>query len=78
MRLCVLLGGESNERSVSIASGVAFGAALLRGGHSVLFLDPATGENEEHHPGDSPDGLAERLAGRSGPIRPRSSLRWRG
>jgi len=37
------LGGETREREVSLTSGAAFGAALRRRGHSVLFLDPATG-----------------------------------
>jgi D-alanine-D-alanine ligase len=42
MKICVLLGGASPERMVSMSSGSAIGAALKGSGHEVLFLDPAT------------------------------------
>lgn len=43
MRLCVLLGGPSAEREVSLLSGSAIARALEDNGHDVILLDPATG-----------------------------------
>lgn len=40
--VAVLLGGESTERVVSLASGIAVGVALVERGHHVTFFDPAT------------------------------------
>jgi D-alanine-D-alanine ligase len=45
-RACVLLGGETGEREVSLCSGAAVAEALLRRGHSVQLLDPATGRSD--------------------------------
>lgn len=42
-RAVVLLGGETGERPVSIHSGLAVAGALVRLGHAVRLLDPATG-----------------------------------
>ena len=42
MKICVLLGGASPERIVSLHSGIAIAQALKNVGHEVLFLDPAT------------------------------------
>lgn len=42
MKICVLLGGASPERMVSLSSGVAIGKALKEKGHEVLYYDPAT------------------------------------
>ncbi|RKY56391.1 MAG: D-alanine--D-alanine ligase [Candidatus Neomarinimicrobiota bacterium] len=42
MKICVLLGGASPERMVSLSSGTAIAKALKKLGHEVLFLDPAT------------------------------------
>lgn len=42
MKICVLLGGASTERNVSIHSGLAVGKALVEAGHQVFYLDPAT------------------------------------
>ena len=42
MKICVLLGGASPERMVSLSSGVAIGKALSENGHEVLYYDPAT------------------------------------
>lgn len=42
MKICVLLGGASPERMVSLSSGVAIGKALKENGHEVLYYDPAT------------------------------------
>ena len=43
MRVIVLLGGNSPERDVSLVSGRAVGAALLRRGHRVTAVDTAGG-----------------------------------
>lgn len=43
MRLCVLLGGPSAEREVSLMSGSAMARALAALGHEIVLLDPATG-----------------------------------
>jgi len=42
MKICVLLGGASPERMVSLSSGTSIAKALVNLGHEVLFLDPAT------------------------------------
>ncbi len=41
LRVAVLAGGDSDERSVSLKSGMAVAKALAHAGHSVLHLDPA-------------------------------------
>ncbi len=43
MRVVVLLGGESEEREVSLASGCQVADALRQAGHDVIALDPAGG-----------------------------------
>ncbi len=43
MRIAVLFGGTSEERDVSVASGVQVVKALRDAGHDVLALDTATG-----------------------------------
>ena len=43
MRVVVLLGGESEERDVSLASGCQVADALREAGHEVVALDPAEG-----------------------------------
>ena len=43
MKLCVLLGGTSSERDVSLVSGFGIAKALEKNGHDVTLLDPATG-----------------------------------
>ena len=43
MRVVVLLGGESEERDVSLASGCQVADALREAGHDVAALDPAAG-----------------------------------
>jgi D-alanine-D-alanine ligase len=42
MKICVLLGGASTERNVSIHSGLAVGKELAKAGHQIFYLDPAT------------------------------------
>ena len=46
MKICVLLGGASPERMVSLSSGTAIAKALEGLGHDILFLDPATSLNK--------------------------------
>ncbi|MEP7234638.1 MAG: D-alanine--D-alanine ligase [Ignavibacteriota bacterium] len=43
MNLCVLFGGTSAEREISLLSGYAMAKAYHSMGHSVTLLDPATG-----------------------------------
>ena len=43
MRVVVLLGGESEERDVSLASGCQVADALREAGHDVVALDPTSG-----------------------------------
>lgn len=43
MRIVVLLGGDSEERDVSLSSGCAVAAALRAAGHDVLAVDTLTG-----------------------------------
>ncbi|GMR13670.1 MAG: D-alanine--D-alanine ligase [Gemmatimonadota bacterium] len=43
MKVVVLLGGDSAERDVSLASGVGVADALRKAGHEVVALDPARG-----------------------------------
>lgn len=42
MKICVLLGGASPERMVSMSSGTAIAKTLKENGHEIIFLDPAT------------------------------------
>ena len=55
MRIAVLLGGTSEERKVSLASGRAVVEALRSRGHSVVAVDPAfgaiPGDEEDHYLG---------------------------
>ena len=41
LRIAVLAGGDSDEREISLKSGLAVEAALSQAGHRVLQLDPA-------------------------------------
>ncbi len=43
MKLCLLLGGPSAEREVSLMSGIGMARALANRGHDITLLDPATG-----------------------------------
>ncbi len=43
MKLCVLLGGPSAEREISLLSGFGMAKAFANRGHEVTLLDPATG-----------------------------------
>ncbi len=52
MKVVVLLGGNSPERDVSIASGSAVIKALRKKGHEVFALDPALPPGESSEPSD--------------------------
>ena len=43
LRVAVLLGGSSEEREVSLASGCEVAAALRSAGHEVMTIDSAVG-----------------------------------
>ena len=43
MKIAVLMGGTSDEREVSLASGVQVSAALREAGHQVVAVDTVTG-----------------------------------
>ena len=43
MKIVVLLGGNSEERDVSLASGAQVANGLRENGHDVVSLDPAHG-----------------------------------
>ncbi len=47
MKICVLLGGASPERQVSLETGRAIGHALRELGHDVYFVDPALAFSEK-------------------------------
>ncbi len=46
MKIAVLLGGNSPEREVSLASGEAIARALLENGHEIMLVDPALGAGQ--------------------------------
>ena len=43
MKICVLCGGRSNERDVSLSTGTMVAKALRASGHKVVFLDACEG-----------------------------------
>jgi D-alanine-D-alanine ligase len=61
MRVLLLMGGDSPEREVSLASGAAVARALRERGHEVLAWDPGPGallaDHSSHEP--TPDQVAE-------------------
>jgi len=66
MKVTVLLGGDSPERDVSIASGMGVVRALRGRGHEVRLLDPAVpldrqAEHDEVHIDEAPPGSIEPL-----------------
>ncbi|HDK36140.1 MAG TPA: D-alanine--D-alanine ligase, partial [Bacteroidetes bacterium] len=46
MKIAVLLGGNSPEREVSLASGEAIARALLENQHEIILVDPALGAGQ--------------------------------
>ena len=48
MKVCVLLGGASSERSVSLESGKAVAEALKLLGHEVIYADPSIHFEHRH------------------------------
>jgi D-alanine-D-alanine ligase len=66
LEIVVLLGGESSERVVSLASGIAAGAALVERGHRVTLFDPATLARVDVEGRVDRDELVRRIGLRSG------------
>ena len=61
MKITVLMGGESAERNVSLASGIRIVLALRSRGHDVIAFDPSNGRisaEEEHRLATSAVGTA--------------------
>jgi D-alanine-D-alanine ligase len=65
LEVAVLLGGESTERVVSLASGIAAGAALVERGHRATLFDPATLARVDAEGSADRDEFARRLGLRS-------------
>lgn len=63
MKVAVLMGGNSDERDVSLASGVQIAGALREAGHEVVAVDTTRGGLEE----DEETRLAEAGVGRLPP-----------
>jgi D-alanine-D-alanine ligase len=65
MRVVVLMGGSSTERSVSLATGTGIVEALTGAGHEVVAVDPAFGNRlqiaklQVPSIGETPDSLPE-------------------
>jgi len=61
MKILVLMGGSSTERSISLSTGYGVSRALVDRGHEVTAVDPATGEGleieslETHRIGSAPE-----------------------
>ncbi len=70
MNLCILLGGTSAEREISLLTGAAMAKAYASLGHEVTLLDPATGrtmqlDEYQHEPPHAEAPTPEHLAGLS-------------
>jgi len=74
VKVCVLLGGDSPERAISITSGLAVGGTAQRSGHDVWFLDPATGDSFAAGQVAAGDREARLESGRVDPARLLTSL----
>ena len=61
MKLCVLLGGPSAEREISLLSGYGMAQALSNRGHDVMLLDPATGRVSRIQDFQVNGGIHERI-----------------
>jgi D-alanine-D-alanine ligase len=74
MKVTVLLGGDSPERDVSLASGAAVLKALREGGHEVHSIDPAlpVGSNAE----PAATKIGERPPGEVAPLPPGETFAW--
>jgi D-alanine-D-alanine ligase len=70
MRIAVLMGGTSDEREVSLASGAQVAHALRQAGHDVLAVDTARGPISA----DEEERLRERGVGEAPPPSPGEPL----
>jgi D-alanine-D-alanine ligase len=74
MKVTVLLGGDSPERDVSIASGVGVARALRGRGHEVRILDPAVPLDRQVEPDDV--HIDEMPPGSLDPLPPERAFDW--
>jgi len=74
MKVTVLLGGDSPERDVSLASGRGIVQALRGRGHEALPLDPALPLERQIEPDHV--HIAERPPGTLDPLPPEKALDW--
>ncbi len=74
MKVTVLLGGDSPERDVSIASGMGIVRALRGRGHEVRLLDPAVPLDGQVEPDDV--HIEEMPPGSLDPLPPEQAFDW--
>ena len=74
MKVTVLLGGDSPERDVSLASGMGIVRALRGRGHEVRPLDPAVPLERQMEPGDI--HIDERPPESLEPLPPEQAFDW--
>lgn len=74
MRVVVLLGGDSPERDVSIASGAAMIKALRSRGHVVSALDPALPPGVSAEPSEV--NISDRPSEKPAPLAPDLAFAW--
>jgi len=74
MKVTVLLGGDSAERDVSLASGAGIIKALRARGHEVRAVDPALPVGAQAEPGAAKIG--ERPPGNLAPLPPEKAFEW--
>jgi D-alanine-D-alanine ligase len=74
MKVTVLLGGDSAERDVSIASGAGIIKALRARGHEARAVDPALPVGASAEPAAA--RIGERPPGTLAPLPPESAFEW--
>jgi D-alanine-D-alanine ligase len=74
MKIAVLLGGDSPERDVSLASGAAVIKALRARGHDVAAIDPAMPPGSPAEPGEA--RIGERPPARPASLRHEDVFAW--
>jgi len=74
MKVAVLLGGDSPERDVSLASGAAVIKALRARGHAAVAVDPAMPPGTPAEPAET--SIGERPPERPAPLRPEEVFAW--
>ena len=74
LKITVLMGGESAERNVSLASGIRIILALRSRGHEVIAFDPSQGEDQHSGGGET---CIERCRNRAAFTRCTGEKHWR-